>query len=78
MQEPLKSKLYKDIQEETDLYISEINQIIQFMFGEVKRTMEEGNLQQVDLQYLGSFKVKPGRSYKLKDRKPKKKDDRII
>lgn len=73
MQEPVRSSIYKDISSQTKLDVATVNQIVQFMFGEVKRTIDEGNLQQVDLQYLGSWYVKPYRKEKLEEKgvKPK-------
>ena len=83
MQELLEKELYKSIQVETGLSTKDIKHITQYMFKQLRDTIREGELQRVDLQYLGSWWVKPGREYKLREEKnikPKGKNynDRII
>lgn len=69
MQDIITNRIYKDISEQTDINVKDINTIIQFMFKEVKDTMQRGDFQDIDLQYLGRFGVTKKNKVKLENRK---------
>lgn len=55
------SKLYEEISKETGLPVPLIRHIVQHQFSFVRKTMQNGLLDNILLHNFGSFKVKKGR-----------------
>jgi hypothetical protein len=55
------SKLYEEISKETGLPVLLIRHIVQHQFSFVRKTMQNGLLDNILLHNFGSFKVKKGR-----------------
>jgi len=55
------SKIYEEISEETGLPVPLIRHIVQHQFSFVRKTMQNGLLDNILLHNFGSFKVKKGR-----------------
>jgi hypothetical protein len=62
------NQISKEVRSDIGGDINEIRKIGSFMFTSTKATMEEGNWENIFLQYLGTFKAKPDRLFFLKDR----------
>lgn len=68
MRKSLHKKIYKELAEEFDLPVTIIEKICDSQFEFVKQTMMSGKDEQVRLQYLGLFKVNPGRRETVRKR----------
>ena len=55
------SKIYEEISKETGLPVPLIRHIVQHQFSFVRKTMQNGLLDNILLHNFGSFKVKKGR-----------------
>ena len=55
------SKIYEEISKETGLPVPLIRHIVQHQFSFVRKTMQDGLLDNILLHNFGSFKVKKGR-----------------
>ncbi len=55
------SKIYEKISEETGLPVPLVRHIVQHQFSFVRKTMQDGLLNDILLHNFGSFKVKKGR-----------------
>lgn len=62
---------YKEIAKKRGLSIDTIQKICDSQFEFVRNTMMEGSDQSVRLQYLGMFRVEPGKREKVKRRNAK-------
>jgi len=55
------AKIYKEVSEDLGLSKGLVESIAEAQFSFVVKTMREKNLNDIRLQFLGAFKVKPGR-----------------
>lgn len=62
-------KLCKQAAEHHKIPYDEAEKAIRYMFSSTVKEMESGKLQNIWLQYLGTFQVKPRRKEKLDEQK---------
>lgn len=66
---------HKELAEKHGLSVGEIKKICDSQFEFLKETIQSGEDQQVRLQYLGTFKVMPGRRETVKKRRERMREN---